>query len=135
MKPRWVVLLELVRCEFAPPARVAGGVFFTVILACFLLIFKRKHHSRRLFMWNTPSQSRLDKIPRLYETENISAEDKLIYLHFFIGGSDWFVAEFDGDDIFFGYVVLNGDKSNAEWGYFSFAELREVKVGMVVVEL
>jgi hypothetical protein len=62
-------------------------------------------------MWNMPSQSRLDKIPRLYETEHIATQDKLIYLHFFIGGSDykqWYAAEFDGDDIFFGFVVLNG---------------------------
>jgi hypothetical protein len=59
-------------------------------------------------MWNMPSQSRLDKILRLYETEHIATQDKLIYLHFFIGGSDWYAAEFDGDDNFFGFVVLNG---------------------------
>ena len=80
-------------------------------------------------MWNIPEQSRLNKIPRLYETENIPLQDKLIYLHFFIGGSDWFVAEFNGDDTFFGYVVLNGDYQCAEWGYFSFAELKEIRVG------
>ena len=79
-------------------------------------------------MWNIPQQSRLDKIPRLYETESVPVQDKLIYLHFFIGGSDWFAAEFDGDDTFFGYVVLNGDYQCAEWGYFSFSELKEVKV-------
>ncbi len=79
-------------------------------------------------MWNIPSQSRLDQIPRLYGTEHIPLQDKLIYLHFFIGGSDWFVAEYDGDDTFFGYVILNGDYQCAEWGYFSFSELKEVKV-------
>lgn len=79
-------------------------------------------------MWNIPSQSRLDLIPRLYATEHIPLQDKLIHLHFFIGSSDWFVAEFDGDDIFFGYVILNGDLQCAEWGYFSFSELTEVKV-------
>lgn len=79
-------------------------------------------------MWNIPSQSRLDKIPRLYDTEHIPTKDKLIYLHFFIGGSDWYVAEYDGDDTFFGYVVLNGDLECAEWGNFSFAELREIRV-------
>ncbi len=80
-------------------------------------------------MWNIPEKSRLDKIPRLYATEHIPLQDKLIYLHFFIGGSNWYVAEFDGDDLFFGYVVLNGDLSCAEWGYFSFAELKEIRVG------
>ncbi len=51
-------------------------------------------------MWNIPSQSRLDQIPKLYETEDILLKDKLIFLHFFIGASDWYVAEFNGDDTF-----------------------------------
>lgn len=79
-------------------------------------------------MWNEPSKERLDKIPRLYETEKIPVEEKLIYLHFFICACDWYVSEFDGDDTFWGYAILNGDLQNAEWGYFSFAELREIRV-------
>lgn len=79
-------------------------------------------------MWNTPSKSRLDKIPRLYKTDHIPLQDKVIHLHLFIGGSDWFVAEYDGDDTFFGYVILNGDLDCAEWGYFSFSELKEILI-------
>lgn len=85
-------------------------------------------------MWNIPSKSRLDQIPRLYKTDHIPLHDKLIYLHFFIGGSDWYVAEYDGDEIFFGYVILNGDYQCSEWGYFSFSELKDVKVGLVEVD-
>lgn len=85
-------------------------------------------------MWNEPTRSRLDKIPLLYETEAVPLKDKLIYLHFFIGSCDWFVAEFDGDDIFFGYSILNGDHQNAEWGYFSFNELRELSIGWVEID-
>ena len=79
-------------------------------------------------MWNVPTKERLSKIPKLYETENVPLKDKLIYLHFFIGGSDWFVAEYDGDDLFFGFAVLNGDLQMAEWGYVSFSELKSIKV-------
>lgn len=79
-------------------------------------------------MWNVPTKERLDKIPRLYETENVPVENKLIYLHFFIGSCDWYIAEFDGDDVFWGYAILNADLQNAEWGYISFSELREVRV-------
>ena len=79
-------------------------------------------------MWNEPTQERLSKIPKLYETENVPLQEKLIYLHFFIGGSDWFVAEYDGDDLFFGFAVLNGDLQMAEWGYVSFSELKSIKV-------
>ena len=79
-------------------------------------------------MWNTPSNGILAQIPRLYEAENIPLEEKIIHLHFFIGGCDWFVAEFDGKDLFWGFTILNNDHINAEWGYFSFAELKQIKV-------
>ena len=79
-------------------------------------------------MWNEPTKERLAKIPRLYETENVPPKDKLIYLHFFIAGCDWYVAEYDGDDLFWGYAILNNDHQNAEWGYISFRELKEIKV-------
>ena len=78
-------------------------------------------------MWNEPSEARLAKIPKLYETENIPLKDKLIYLHFFIGGCDWYAAEYE-DDRFWGYVILNEDILNAEWGYFSFNDLKNIKI-------
>ena len=53
-------------------------------------------------MLNIPTTRRLDKIPRLYETENTPLKDKLIYLHFFVGGCDWYIAEYDGEKVFWG---------------------------------
>ncbi|BDQ38759.1 hypothetical protein SYK_31190 [Pseudodesulfovibrio nedwellii] len=85
-------------------------------------------------MWNEPSQERLDRMPRLYETEEISLENKEIHLHFFIGGCDWYIAEFDGEDTFFGYAILNQDYLNAEWGYVSFQELKDIKIAWVEVD-
>ena len=84
-------------------------------------------------MWNTPSKGRLDQIPRLYETESIPAKDKLMHLHFYIFGCDWFVCEWDGVDRFFGYAILNQDSINAEWGYFSFSELKSININSVEV--
>ena len=80
-------------------------------------------------MWNIPSKERLEKIPKLYETESIPLEDKIIHLHFFIGGCDWYIAEYDGEDIFWGFACLNQDLQNAEWGYIPFSELKEIKIG------
>lgn len=85
-------------------------------------------------MWNEPSRARLDKIPKLYATEKVPLQDKLIHLHFFIAGSDWYVCEFDGQDLFWGYAILNGDYEMAEWGYFSFSELRELSVSGIEVD-
>ena len=79
-------------------------------------------------MWNIPSKERLSKIPKLYETENVPLKDKLVYLHFFIGGCDWFICEYDGDDLFWGFAILNNDLEMAEWGYVSFGELKSIKV-------
>lgn len=80
-------------------------------------------------MWNIPSPERLSKIPKLYSTEKIPLKDKLIYLHFFIASCDWYVAEYDGDDLFWGYAILNDDHDSAEWGFISFSELKDIRVG------
>ena len=79
-------------------------------------------------MWNEPSTKELKQIPKLYDSEDVPAEDKMIYMHFFLAGSDWYVAEFDGDDTFFGFACLNGWTDCAEWGYISFRELKELQV-------
>jgi hypothetical protein len=79
-------------------------------------------------MWNQPTKEQLAKIPGLYETEDIPLKDKLIHLHLFIGGCDWYIAEYDGEDLFWGYVILNGDLEMAEWGYISFEELKRIKI-------
>ena len=79
-------------------------------------------------MWNTPTKEELDRIPKLYETENIPISDKIIHMHFFIGSCDWYIAEYDGEDLFWGYAILNGDMEMAKSGYISFTELRELVV-------
>lgn len=79
-------------------------------------------------MWNIPNENQLNEIPELYSTEDIPIPEKIIHLHFFIGGCDWFIAEFDGDDLFWGFVILNNDYDMAEWGYISFKELRDIKM-------
>ncbi|WP_232005640.1 hypothetical protein [Pseudodesulfovibrio profundus] len=59
-------------------------------------------------------------MPRLCVTEGVPFEDKEIWLHFFVLGTDshWMAAETDGKGLYFGYAVLGGDYQNAEWGYF-----------------
>ena len=86
-------------------------------------------------MWNEPRQERLDQVPRLYKTEHIDLMDKTIHLHFFLGGCDWFICEYDGGELFFGFAILNGDLEMAEWGYVSFSDLKAIKVnGIFEVE-
>ena len=79
-------------------------------------------------MWNIPTQQQLKKIPRLSETEHVPLEDKLIHLHFFMEGCDWYIAEYDGYDLFWGFAILNNDLQNAEWGHISFGELKSIRI-------
>lgn len=85
-------------------------------------------------MWNEPTKERLAKIPKLYETENIALKEKLIYLHFFIAGCDWYIAEYDGGNLFWGFAILNNDFQNAEWGYISFSELKEININGIEID-
>ena len=79
-------------------------------------------------MWNEPTKERLNKVPRLYETENVPLKEKLVHLHFFIGGCDWYICETDGKDIMWGFCILNNDYEMAEWGFVSLSELRSIKI-------
>jgi hypothetical protein len=79
-------------------------------------------------MWNEPTKDQLNTIPKLYETEHVPLHDKMIHFHFFIGGCDWYIAEYDGEDLFWGFAILNEDYVNAEWGYISYRELKSIKI-------
>jgi len=80
-------------------------------------------------MFNKSTSAQLAIIPRLYQTEEIPLKDKLVYLHFsFPTGSDWWAYEFDGNDTFFGYVILNNDIEMSEAGYFSLSELIDIRI-------
>ncbi len=85
-------------------------------------------------MWNKPSKERMKRLPKLYDTEHIHAEDKTIAMHFYFGECHWYIVEFDGEDLMFGFVILNGDHLNAEWGYISLNELCEIDIeGAMIV--
>jgi hypothetical protein len=79
----------------------------------------------RLIYEPTPEQ--LARLPKLYETEKVPLKDKPIYIHFLIGDCDWFISEYDGEDLFFGYAII-GTPAFAEWGYISFAELKNIRI-------
>lgn len=73
-----------------------------------------------------PPADDLAAVPPLYATEDTTAADKVIVLHYFIPGcaTDWWIVELDpATGRAFGYARLAGDDTNAEWGYISLPEL------------
>ena len=86
-------------------------------------------------MWNKPSKEELAKLPAFYSTEEVPLKEKIIHMHFFIGGCDWYATEYDGEkQLFFGFAILNNDYEMAEWGYFSLRELDELKVKFLEID-
>ena len=78
-------------------------------------------------MWNKPSDEELSRVPKFYSSEEVPLKEKMIYMHFFIGGCDWYAAEYSPEEkCFFGFAILNNDYEMAEWGYFSRDEFREL---------
>ena len=62
-------------------------------------------------------------IPKLYFQDE-KGKNAIVYLHYFSSGSDWYITELDkttGEA--FGYVILNGDTQNSEFGYIDINEL------------
>jgi hypothetical protein len=69
-----------------------------------------------------------EAIPALYATDRIPVAEKMIVAHYFVGGCDWWITEYNpADGIAFGYACL-GDPTMAEWGYVSLVELEEIVI-------
>jgi hypothetical protein len=67
----------------------------------------------------------METMPATYETDG-QGDAAIVHLHYFIGGSDWYIVERDGSDEqeqAFGLAILNGDTQNAEMGYINIGEL------------
>ena len=76
--------------------------------------------------------SRPDGAPPLYAQDG-KGLDAIVHAHYFIGGCDWLVTEYDPDEeIAFGWACLNGDRQNSELGYTSLRELEEIRVPLRV---
>ena len=74
---------------------------------------------------NHSSSPTLNSIPKLYESESVPLEKKVIHQRYQIReiGFYWLLAELDPkENLAFGFANLNDDQM-AEWGYISVSEL------------
>ena len=69
------------------------GVIGLVVLVLIVYAVKGKKKKEVDNMWNKPTEKQLNSLPKFYSTENVKAEDKIIKMHFFMGGMDWYIAE------------------------------------------
>lgn len=65
--------------------------------------------------------------PALYAQDG-KGDEATVHHHYFIGGCDWLVTEYDpAEDMAFGWACT-GDRQGAELGYVSLAEMEKVRV-------
>ena len=67
----------------------------------------------------------VSNLPKLYETEDVEIEDRVLHAKLFTPWTNWtwYIIEFDGEDRCFGYVKGH----DAEFGYFSLKELASLE--------
>ena len=75
-------------------------------------------------------RERIEAMPTTYQTDG-QGDDAIVSLHYFTGGSDWWILERDQEEDqeqAFGFACLNGDAQNAELGYIPIMELIRLNV-------
>jgi hypothetical protein len=78
----------------------------------------------------------METIPALYSTEETPLRDKVIHLHYFMAGCDWYIAELDpATGLAFGYAILHGDEYGAEWGYSSTFEMETLLLSITETDM
>lgn len=78
-------------------------------------------------------ENMIKDMPQTYGQDGLG-QNSFVFLHYFAGDSDWYITEKDmgkpTDSDYqiqaYGYVVLNGDTQNAEWGYVNIQELKSI---------
>jgi helicase-like protein/SNF2 domain-containing protein len=68
-----------------------------------------------------PLEKQIAAIPKRQKATDFN--ELIVYAHFFYGSSDWFITEWDQDQLLFGYTILNGDVQMSELGSLSLHEI------------
>lgn len=75
-------------------------------------------------MWAKPTKSDLEKLAKNRANPKKTKDgDTIILAHFFMGGNDWYVTDYDPEtEVMFCYAVINGNLQFAEWGTVFYQE-------------
>ncbi len=70
----------------------------------------------------------IDNIERQISTikKRQDGRQAIVKAHYFYGDSDWYVTEYEGEGIIYGYAILNGDYQFSEFGRSSIDEFNDV---------
>lgn len=80
----------------------------------------------------THLESLISTMPQTYDQDG--SPDPIIHLHYFYGGSDWYITEKDSEPEqlqAYGYVILNGN--NPELGYIPITQI--IQINSIEIDL
>ena len=70
-----------------------------------------------------------DGVPPLYAQDGKPAGEAIVYVHYFAPFLDAYVTEYEPETgTAFGWVCLNGDLMNAEWGYIDLPAYESIAI-------
>lgn len=73
-----------------------------------------------------PPRADLNRIPPIYAQENTPTDEQIVHLHYFLGGNDWWITEYDpATGEAFGWARVGGN-DRPELGYLNLPELATV---------
>jgi len=79
-------------------------------------------------MINRPNESELLKLAQNKIHKNTPLEERVMHMHFFLDGHDWYLSEYDPlSRTFFGYVVPQDQYHKAGWSRFSIDDLYQMR--------
>ena len=88
-------------------------------------VFEETNRARRGHIFLPKSAN---KWPRLRSPPDVPLQERKVVAHYFVGGCDWWVTEYDPQDhLAFGYADLG--QGFGEWGYIDLAELERTTAG------
>lgn len=73
----------------------------------------------------------LNRMPERFTTEDTPCSEKTLYLHYFAGGMDWYIAEFDPES---GLALSYSPNGPFEWGTVNLANMERLVAHFGVIE-
>lgn len=73
-----------------------------------------------------PSADEFAAVPALYDTEAIDSADKIVHLHYFVAGHDWYVLELEHDSGMAFTWATSSMCPEGELGYTNLQELETI---------
>lgn len=94
-------------------------------------------------------EEQLEELPKIYEQEQAygkfleknrkwkgnSKDFSTVHAHYYLGGSDWYILEWDGQSEFFGYAVMGDMEDMSELSYIPLSQVHQRFGPLAMVEM